>query len=225
MTASSSLPSFPSTLSWSKDEIAQKVKYILARPTSRGSAKPLGRPFISHTHSSRGSFPLSAATHPHCMGRATPPGHLHLLRPLSSSSMTQRLNRWITTQVVLLSAAVAISNVRSVLLQTPAMLSINCKNVTFFYFYFFLRKFIKAGLADDLVHTVSSNKYSAPFPPAASSHSWHSQVTKHFCSKIEPKKKIKNQIIPSFVYLLLNWLKTNVSISVSRFPCARLLGS
>lgn len=37
MTTSSSLPSFPSALSWSKDESAQKVKYILTRPTSCGA--------------------------------------------------------------------------------------------------------------------------------------------------------------------------------------------
>lgn len=60
VTTSSSLPSFPSTLSWSKDESAQKVKYKLTRSKPRGdTASPPGALTVST--SSRPPSPFSVA--------------------------------------------------------------------------------------------------------------------------------------------------------------------
>lgn len=74
MTSSSSLPSFPSTLSWSRDESARRVKYTLnGLPWRRGSAPgrfvlgrwpycpfPLLTPFVLH-ETALGSWFLTAA--------------------------------------------------------------------------------------------------------------------------------------------------------------------
>lgn len=85
MTTSSSLPSFPSTLSWSKEESAQKVKYTLIQPTSCGMQQIPSEPFFylfPLPHLALSSFMLLP---PCCMSHPVPRCHHHQPSPASSS--------------------------------------------------------------------------------------------------------------------------------------------
>lgn len=64
-----------------------------------------------------------------------------------------------------------------------------------------LRKVVKAELADDLMHTVFSNQYSAPFlqhPPLPPVVCTDSQVNKHLCSKNRAKEIKLLNLLPIF---------------------------
>lgn len=96
MTTSSSLPSFPSTLSWSKDESAQKVKYILTRST-----RLVGRSISTRSHFHLSTPSLTSLCPPICCSLSAllhePP--LHQLPSPSDTCLHQHHPLSVATQL------------------------------------------------------------------------------------------------------------------------------
>eukprot|EP00064_Thunnus_orientalis_P015865 superscaffoldBa00003027_g15926 len=96
VTTSSSLPSFPSTLSWSKDESIQKVKYILTRSTPCGTQQIHWEPLTSSSSSITFlSLPYAVPyLPPRCMSHPFTGCPHHQIPAFISIILIAQLNKW-----------------------------------------------------------------------------------------------------------------------------------